>query len=92
MTNSSGRICIVLATCVLALVFALPAAAQTSDEASVAKRSRAQVAQSRTSVTVFPRSGRRLHPNAKRHCEAWLREEHRPSGTVVTPQMRCWWQ
>ena len=25
-------------------------------------------------------------PNAKRYVE-----EHRPSGTVVTPRMHCWW-
>ena len=30
-------------------------------------------------------------PNAKRECVARYVEEHRPSGTVVTPRMRCWW-
>jgi hypothetical protein len=30
-------------------------------------------------------------PNAKRDCVAHYVEEHRPSGTVVTPRMRCWW-
>ena len=30
-------------------------------------------------------------PNAKRECVAHYVEEHRPSGTVVTPRMRCWW-
>ncbi|MGE0562935.1 MAG: hypothetical protein AB7O50_00330 [Pseudolabrys sp.] len=90
--NSLKGLGIAVAACALTLAVAVPASAQTNDETAVAKRSRAQVAQSRTSITVFPRSGQRLHPNAKRHCEAWLREEHRPSGTVVTPQMRCWWQ
>lgn len=30
-------------------------------------------------------------PNAKRECIARYVEEHRPSGTVVVPRMRCWW-
>ena len=30
-------------------------------------------------------------PNAKRECVARYVEEHRPSGTVVTPRLRCWW-
>lgn len=31
-------------------------------------------------------------PNAVRQCVSWLQPEHRPSGPVVTPQMRCWWE
>jgi hypothetical protein len=31
-------------------------------------------------------------PNAVRECTSWLAQEHRPSGTVVVPRMRCWWQ
>ena len=30
-------------------------------------------------------------PNAKRECAARYVEEHRPSGTVVTPRLHCWW-
>ena len=30
-------------------------------------------------------------PNAVRQCVDWYAMEFRPSGTVVTPQMRCWW-
>jgi hypothetical protein len=30
-------------------------------------------------------------PNAKRECVARYVEERRPSGTVVTPRMHCWW-
>ena len=30
-------------------------------------------------------------PNAKRECVARYVEERRPSGTVVTPRVRCWW-
>jgi hypothetical protein len=27
-----------------------------------------------------------------RQCTSWLATEHRVAGTVITPQMRCWWQ
>lgn len=36
-------------------------------------------------ITVTP--SRRL----VRECEAWYATERRLAGTVVTPQMRCWW-
>jgi hypothetical protein len=42
-------------------------------------------------VIIHPRH-LRLSPNAKRICRAWLAQEFRPSGTVITPQMRCWWE
>jgi hypothetical protein len=44
--------------------------------------------------TEFPRADNLGFPgrNAVRQCVSWLRTEYRPSGTVVTPQMRCWWQ
>ena len=31
-------------------------------------------------------------PGAVRQCTSWLSPEHRPSGTVITPKMRCWWE
>jgi hypothetical protein len=31
-------------------------------------------------------------PNAVRQCVSWLAPEYRPSGTVITPHMRCWWE
>ena len=30
-------------------------------------------------------------PNAVRQCVDWYALENRPSGPVITPQMRCWW-
>jgi hypothetical protein len=30
-------------------------------------------------------------PNAVRQCVDWYAMENRPIGTVITPQMRCWW-
>lgn len=48
----------------------------------------------RYDATEFPRTDNLGYPgrNAVRQCRSWLATEHRPSGTVVTPQMRCWWQ
>jgi hypothetical protein len=31
-------------------------------------------------------------PNAVRQCTAWLATEYRPSGTVIVPRTRCWWE
>jgi hypothetical protein len=31
-------------------------------------------------------------PNAVRDCTATYVEEHRPSGTVITPRMSCFWR
>lgn len=31
-------------------------------------------------------------PGAVRQCTSWLAPEHRPSGTVIVPHTRCWWQ
>jgi hypothetical protein len=45
----------------------------------------------RPRVTIYPRRVY-LGPYAKRQCYSWLVTEYRVSGTVVTPQMRCWWE
>lgn len=41
----------------------------------------------------YPRPGEYSWPGpgAKRDCDAWYVLEHRPSGTVLTPRMQCWW-
>ena len=41
----------------------------------------------------YPRPGYYSYPgpNAVRVCSDWYRTEMRPSGRVVTPQMRCRW-
>jgi hypothetical protein len=37
------------------------------------------------------RQARWLPPDAVRECQAWYVQEYRPSGTVITPRMQCWW-
>jgi hypothetical protein len=53
--------------------------------------SREYTAPSHPRIVIHPRHYR-LSPNAKRHCRIWLAKEYRVSGTVITPQMRCWWR
>jgi hypothetical protein len=31
-------------------------------------------------------------PGHVRQCSSWLAAENRPSGAVIVPRMRCWWQ
>jgi hypothetical protein len=71
--------------CVIAFVASGTAFADTTDG------SREVSAQRRARVTVYP-APNYPGPNAVRHCESWLQKEYRPSGTVVTPQMRCYWR
>ena len=92
MTGLTSITRIVLAGTAAVLFAAVPAFAQSENGGTAVKRSRAQVAQTRTtSIVVTPRS-QRLSPDARRHCEAWLEKEYRVSGTVIVPRQRCWWQ
>jgi hypothetical protein len=49
------------------------------------------VRRARTQITINPRVSR-PGPNAVRECTSWLEQQARPSGTVIVPQMRCWWR
>ena len=31
-------------------------------------------------------------PGFVRQCNSWLAAEYRPSGTVIVPHSRCWWE
>ena len=39
----------------------------------------------RPEIVITPR------PPLYRRCTSWLEVQHRPSGTVLYPQYRCWW-
>lgn len=51
----------------------------------------AQSRRPRTRIIVTPRQYGYPGPGAVRHCRSWLNQEVRPSGTVIVPQMHCWW-
>jgi hypothetical protein len=78
---------IVFALCLVPVLSATPAAAESKDAATTGQLAE----QSRARIVVHPRKIE-PGPNAKRRCVSWLAEENRPSGPVVTPQMHCWWQ
>ncbi|HZN28976.1 MAG TPA: hypothetical protein VFB88_06405 [Xanthobacteraceae bacterium] len=73
-------------------------------DAALAARAQAQT-RPRTRIRVTPRYPYRTTPTDYptpypiefpgpgyvRECKAWLAQEFRPSGPVITPQMRCWW-
>ena len=78
------------------------AADETSQDISAQSRT---YRRPRTRLRVYPRYPRRhFHalyplpyeieypgPFAVRQCVSRLVQEHRPSGTVIVPRMRCWW-
>jgi hypothetical protein len=94
-------------TALLGLFAAEPGAAQPASEHAAARNALAQSQprRARTRLRVRPLYPyRHFHslypvpypieypgPNAKRECVAHYVEEHRPSGTVVTPRMNCRW-
>ncbi len=57
---------------------------------AVQRRARVRRAPTRIRVYRLPYGG--PGPNAVRQCISWLAQEHRPSGTVIVPRMRCWWE
>jgi hypothetical protein len=66
------------------------AAVAASAVLGVAQTSFAQVntppaRHARTRIEINPR------PLLYRRCVDWYELQHRPSGTVLYPQMRCWW-
>jgi hypothetical protein len=75
----------VIITCFAAL-FAVAPRAQAQQTSPIAE----------PSLTTPPatRAGRiviRPRPLLYRRCIDWYELQHRPSGTVLYPQMRCWW-
>jgi hypothetical protein len=86
------RIAVVLAALVLGVAgMVTPVSAQTSPGAEGTQQTAQLADRPRPRITVRPRSAQ-PGPNSLRYCQSWLRTENRPSGTVITPQMYCWWQ
>ncbi|MGH6665124.1 MAG: hypothetical protein ACREB2_09520 [Pseudolabrys sp.] len=74
----------------LALIFAISAGFLAPAAAQVSRNPREFAAQSaRPRITIHPR--RVPNRYSVRQCRSWLIKEYRVSGTVITPQMRCWW-
>ncbi len=65
----------------------------SSQDQRVKRRPRLRVTPRQPSAWTYPRPGIYSWPgpNAVRECRSWLASEVRASGTVIVPQMRCWW-
>jgi hypothetical protein len=63
----------------------LPAAAQAESPTGQGGTSLTLPHTARPRIEIYPR--RLLY----RRCTDWYELQHRPSGTVLYPQMRCWW-
>jgi hypothetical protein len=82
------------------------ACAQTAPGASEVSTPSRPPARARTRITVSPAYPYRTYsttyptpykyeapgPGYVRQCASWLAKDYRPSGTVIMPGMRCWWQ
>jgi len=70
----------------LAMLAAPPqATAQFGTSALPSEPTLPQPANGRRRIEINPR------PLQYRRCTSWLEIQHRPSGTVLFPQMHCWW-
>jgi hypothetical protein len=68
--------------------------AETTDFSSQTRqRPRVRVTPNQPAAYDYPRPGDYSWPGpgAVRQCVDWYATEYRPSGTVITPQMRCRW-
>lgn len=61
-------------------------------QTEVAVPRRPRVRRAPTRIRVYPLPYGYPGPNAVRQCTSWLAQEYRPSGTVIVPRMRCWWE
>ena len=67
-----------------------PAVAVTDASSQNRKLRRVPIYRPDWEPDVYPRYN--PGPNAVRDCTATYVEEHRPSGTVITPRMNCFWR
>ena len=73
---------VLVALCVSA---SLPAHAQQTSPIAEPSLTTPPAAPARRRIEINPR------PLLYRRCVDWYELQHRPSGTVLYPQMRCWW-
>jgi len=86
METNSATLAVLAVVATLVLGEALPAAAQY-DTPLLAQPPELTLPPSRVRnrIEINPR------PLLYRRCIDWYELQHRPSGTVLYPQMRCWW-
>jgi len=86
---------LLLSVAVLAAHSAVPALAASTEiaagQSTVRRADTPAQARHRPHLVIRPHPIR-PGPTARRLCRAWLAQETRPSGPVIVPQMRCWWE
>jgi hypothetical protein len=85
MMNPKSLILIVLVVLPLFGVTPSAHAQQTSPIAEPSLTTPPAPPHARRRILINPR------PLLYRRCVDWYELQHRPSGTVLYPQMRCWW-
>ncbi len=78
----------VATTCLIISLFASvppPARAQQTSPIAEPSLTTPPAAPAGRRIEIHPR------PLLYRRCVDWYELQHRPSGTVLYPQMRCWW-
>ena len=65
-------------------------AAPVRQDGALRRRPRVRIYREDDVPNVYPRYN--PGPNAVRDCTAFYVQEFRPSGTVITPRMRCFWR
>lgn len=72
---------------------AMTRAVATEFSAQTRRRPRVRVTPNQPAAYDYPLPGEYAWPGPGyvRHCVDWYATEYRPSGTVITPQMRCRW-
>jgi hypothetical protein len=83
---SLQRLIVMTALAALAIPGTAPqAAAQTQSSPTTRPSQLSPPRYARPRIEIYPR------PPLYRRCVDWYELQYRPSGTVLYPQMRCWW-
>jgi hypothetical protein len=82
---SLKRLIVIMALAAPAMLGAARHAPAQTQTPPIAQRSQATARYARPRIEIYPR------PPLYRRCVDWYELQYRPSGTVLYPQMRCWW-
>ena len=81
---SLRRLILIMAVVTAPLLCGVPPALAQTQTTPIAQPSEPTAPPHRR-ITITPR------PLLYRRCTDWYELQYRPSGTVLYPQMRCWW-
>jgi hypothetical protein len=80
-----NRWIVLTALAALAMPGAAPHAAAQTQASPMTRPGQPPLRYARPRIEINPR------PQLYRRCVDWYELQYRPSGTVLYPQMRCWW-